>query len=124
MSDIKQKIIGTWKLVHSMVIEDSGEKRYPFGDDAIGYIMYDSFGKMAVQISRKKREVLEPHDYLAYFGHYEIDTEKELVRHFVEGSLHLNYIGQTLERKYFFYDNKMSLKPVDGKSREILWEKI
>lgn len=53
MSDIKQKIIGTWKLVHSVEIESSGNKRYPFGDDAIGYIMYDALGVMTVQICRK-----------------------------------------------------------------------
>jgi hypothetical protein len=26
------------------------------------------------------------HDYLAYFGRYEIDTDKQVVRHFVEGA--------------------------------------
>ncbi|MDX2163893.1 MAG: lipocalin-like domain-containing protein [Gammaproteobacteria bacterium] len=124
MSVIQEKIIGTWKLVHSVEIEHSGNKRYPFGEDAIGYIIYDAAGTMAVQISRRERQVFNEKDYLAYFGRYEIDLQNELVRHFVEGSLHLSYLGKILERKYHFYDNRMSLKPHDGTNREILWERV
>ena len=78
MTDIAQLIVGTWRLVHSIIIEADGKKRYPFGEDAIGYIYYSGTGLMAVQISRKARaEVKElarlKHDYLAYFGRYELD---------------------------------------------------
>lgn len=139
MHEINQIIIGTWKLIYSIEIDSSGNKFYPFGEDAIGYIMYDESNKMAVQICRKERKLfssksfassssqelsLIPKDYLAYFGSYEIDTEKEIVRHFVDGHLFPNNVGQVLERKYHFFDNKMSLKPWNGTNREILWEKI
>ncbi len=58
----------------------------------IGYICYSDTGIMAVQISRKSRaEVKElsrlKHDYLAYFGRYEIDLERQVVRHLLEGQL-------------------------------------
>lgn len=139
MDDIQKKIIGTWKLVYSVEIDAQGNKFFPFGDDAIGYIMYDASGKMAVQICRRNRkkfsdksfvnaseeELLNiPKDYLAYFGRYDIDLQNEVIQHLVEGSLFPNYIEQSLPRKYHFYEDKMSLKPWDGTNREILWQKI
>lgn len=138
MHKINQKIIGTWNLVYSIEIDAAGNKIYPFGDDAIGYIMYDKLGNMAVQICRKERKLfnsknltsstskelsLIPKDYLAYFGRYEIDTKSEVVRHFVNGHLFPNDVGKILERKYYFFDDKMSLKPWDGTNREILWQR-
>ena len=92
MEDIAKLIVGAWRLVHSIIIDADGKKEYPFGEDAIGYICYSDTGIMAVQISRKSRaEVKElsrlKHDYLAYFGRYEIDPDKQVVRHFVEGQL-------------------------------------
>jgi hypothetical protein len=138
MHEIQQKIIGTWKLVYSIEINSSGEKLYPFGEDAIGYIIYDASNKMAVQICRKKRKLFSaknfihtspdelstiPNDYLAYFGNYELDIDKKIVRHFVEGHLFSNHVGHVLERKYSFFDDKMSLKPWDATNREILCQK-
>jgi hypothetical protein len=46
--DPRTAILGTWRLVHSLECEPSGEKHYPFGEDAIGYIMYTDSGVMAV----------------------------------------------------------------------------
>ena len=70
----------------------TGKREYPFGEDAIGYIYYSDTGIMAVQISRKSRAEVKDlsrlkHDYLAYFGRYEIDPDRQVVRHLVEGQL-------------------------------------
>ncbi|MGZ4953478.1 MAG: lipocalin-like domain-containing protein [Methylobacter sp.] len=131
MKDIPQWIVGTWRLVHSVSISQEGVKEYPLGEDAIGYIYYSSTDIMAVQISRKSRSKVKDlahiqHDYLAYFGRYEIDTEKQVVRHFVEGQLFPgdHPEAEALERQYRFEGDFMSLKPVDGPHREILWQRI
>jgi catechol 1,2-dioxygenase len=129
MEDIAQRIVGTWRLVHSIHMNSDGKKEYPYGEDAIGYIHYSNTGIMAVQISRKSRDGVEDlaqlkHDYLAYFGRYEIDTEKRVVRHFVEGQLFPGDHPEILERRYRFKDDLMSLKPTDGTHREILWQRV
>ncbi len=109
-------IIGTWRLVHSIVNTD-GATEYPFGVDAIGYIHYSDAGIMAVQISRKARvEACDAsrlhHDYLAYFGRYEIDADSHVVRHFVEGQLFPGDHPEVLPRRYRFDRDLLSLKPL------------
>jgi hypothetical protein len=129
MADFTRLIVGTWRLVHSITITPDGKKQYPFGEDAIGYIHYSDSGVMTVQISRKSRNAPEDlsglkRDYLAYFGRYDIDTEQQVVRHFVEGQLFPGDHPGVLERKYRFDGDLLSLKPVDGTNREILWRRV
>ncbi len=126
--DITKLIVGTWRLVHSIELE-SGKKEYPFGEDAIGYIYYGDAGIMAVQISRRTRRKADDvsdlkRDYLAYFGRYEVDPERQVVRHFVEGQLFPGDHPGILERKYRFDGDFMTLKPLDGTNREIVWQRV
>jgi Lipocalin-like domain len=128
--DPRKAIVGAWRLVHSVEYRPGGEPYYPFGQDAIGFIFYSESGVMAVQIARRDRggdaaaRSGGPADYLAYFGRYELDTENQLVRHFLEGQIHPGRHPDILARKYRFYDDKLSLKPWnDGTDREILWQR-
>jgi Lipocalin-like domain len=128
-TDAPKGFVGTWRLVHTVEFMADGRTHYPFGLDAVGYIVYSESGVMAVQISRKTRSrdqsenLVGPADYLAYVGRDEIDTENELVRHILEGQLFPGGHPDTLERKYRFFDDKLSLKPWDGTNREILWQR-
>jgi Lipocalin-like domain len=127
--DARELIIGTWRLVHSVELQPGGEKHYPFGEDAVGYMIYTGDGVMSVQISRRQRsegvsDSSIREDYLAYFGHYEVDLKNEMVIHFLEGQLFPGSHPGRLERKYRFYDDKLSLKPHDGTNREILWQRV
>ncbi len=127
--DARELIIGTWRLVHSVELQPDGRRHYPFGEDAIGYITYTDAGVMSVQISRRRRtkaagDASIHTDYLAYFGQYEVDLQNEMVIHLLEGQLFPGSHPDRLERKYRFYDDKLSLKPHDGTNREILWERV
>ncbi len=126
--DPRTAFLGTWRLVHSVEYGPGGERHYPFGEEAIGYI-YSESGVMAVQISRRGRRIVGANpvigkkDYLAYFGRYELDLQNAVVRHLLEGELFPGH-AEDLERKYHFFDEKLSLKPVDGTNREILWQRM
>ena len=129
MEDIAKLIVGTWRLVHSVIVKEDGKEQYPFGEDACGYICYSDTGIMAVQISRKSRAEAKEvsrlkRDYLAYFGRYEIDPDQQVVRHFVEGQLFPGNHPAVLERKYQFDGDLMSLRPVDRTNQEILWQRV
>jgi Lipocalin-like domain len=129
LDDPRQAFVGAWRLVHSVEFGPGGARHYPFGDDAIGYLVYSETGVMAVQIARRdraegaQRTATVGSDYLAYFGRYEVDVENQLVRHILEGQIHPGYHPCTLERKFRFYDDKLSLKPWDDTDREILWQR-
>jgi hypothetical protein len=128
-NDPREVIVGTWRLVHSLEFQPGGQKHYPFGEDAIGYIIYTDAGVMSVQISRRRRaEAVSDSsikaDYLAYFGRYEVDLKSEMVIHLLEGQLFPGSHPDRLERKYRFYEDKLSLKPNDGTNREILWQRV
>jgi hypothetical protein len=128
-ADPRTAILGTWRLVHSVEYGPGGKVHYPFGEDAIGYIMYSELGVMAVQISMRRRPTVGPNpvvgkkDYLSYFGRYELDLQTSVVRHLLEGELFPGH-AEDLERKYHFFDEKLSLKPLDGTNREILWQRV
>ncbi len=129
MEDVAKLIVGAWRHVHSVIINAEGKKEYPFGEDAIGYICYSDTGIMAVQISRKERAEAKEvsrlkRDYLAYFGRYEIDPERQVVRHFVEGQLFPGSHPAVIERSYRFEGDLMSLRPVDNPNYEILWQRV
>ena len=129
MNDIAASFVGTWRLVHSISIGPDGKKEYPFGDDAIGYIHYSDTNIMGVQITRRLRGTTKDlahlqHEYLCYFGRYEIDVERKVVRHLLEGSLIPGDHPEVLERRYNFDGKLLSLKPLDGTNREILWERV
>jgi Lipocalin-like domain len=127
--DPKKAIIGAWRLVHLIEYRPDGTPDYPFGEDPIGYIVYSESGVMAIQITRQDRggdaarSLGVGSDYLAYFGRYEVHVDNQLVRHFLEGQLHPGNHPDTLDRKYRFYDDKLSLRPCDGVDRETLWQR-
>jgi hypothetical protein len=91
--------------------------------------LYSESGVMAVQIARRARPTAGPNpvvgkkDYLAYFGRYALDIQNEVVRRLLEGELFPGH-ADDLERKYHFFDDKLLLKPLDGTSREILWQRV
>jgi hypothetical protein len=129
MEDIAKLIVGAWRLVHSIIINADGKKEFPFGEDAVGYICYSGTGIMAVQISRKVRAEVKTlahlkHDYLAYFGRYEIDPDRQVVRHLIEGQLFPGVHPGVLERTYRFDGDLMTLRPVDKTNQEILWQRV
>jgi Lipocalin-like domain len=124
--DPRRAIIGMWRLVHYVEFGWGATRHYPFGEDAIGCISYSDSGFMSVQMSPRQRAqtpAVGKSDYLAYFGRFEVDTEKQLVRHLLEGQFFPGKHPEMLERKYRFYDDKLSLRPCDGPDWEILWQR-
>ena len=129
MDEFTERFVGTWSLVHAKGIDSNGKVEYPYGEDAVGSIIYGDSGIMAVQISRKSRKGSEDpsnlrHEYLAYFGRFEIDTGRQVVRHFIEGQLFPGQHPAVLERKYTFDGDLLSLVPLEGTNREILWRRV
>ena len=110
--DLKQQIVGTWRLVAYERLEN-GETSYPMGRTPAGYFTYDAHGRMAVQIMRADRPTLAASSlaeaapdelretvagHLAYCAAYRVDEAEGSVTHDVDVHLFPNALGTSLKR--------------------------
>ena len=112
-------LVGTWRLASYRLVGSRGRVRYPYGEDATGYILYGADGYMAVSIMSAGRTSFAGADilrrtteeaaeatftYLSYCCTYEVLPEDPgaldmgRVLHHVEVSLFPNWTGTTQER--------------------------
>lgn len=142
MDGIIEKLYGTWHLVsyESRIGQDVS---YPFGNNAIGQLKYGPEGKMSAQLMKSDRSKITSIDvyvgseqelteigYLAYFGTFDVDENKGIVTHFVEGSLFPKWVGTKLTRQFELQENRLTLTtpPIQTGGEQIIsvlvWEKI
>ncbi len=108
-------LIGSWKLVSYEDRDSSGVSVYPYGKAPAGLLIYDATGHMAIQIMATPPPDVASDDwdrftvnekvalwdgYIAYFGRYEVDSERKVVIHLAEADLSRLYIGRHEERHY------------------------
>jgi hypothetical protein len=137
-----ERFVGTWKLVSFETRGEDGEVAYPFGKDALGYIMYSADDYMSVTVLPKNRRRFNTQDilggtieekvtaaesYISYFGRYEVIQDR--VIHHVEASFFPNWVGVDQERFYRFDGNRLTLSAapmlINGKSQSahLIWDK-
>lgn len=114
-------LVGSWELVKGEVVGPNGQSRpllfIKGGENPSGLLIYSGDGWMSAQIAGANRPQnsrdnpngrnYQPEvgaailaSYYGYYGRYEVDEAKHLVRHFVSQALHPDEIGQTYERHY------------------------
>ena len=116
---------GVWKLVSSEFERADGVKTYPYGDGAIGMLIYDEHGYMSVHIMRPDRPIFSSGDirngsqdeikfafdgYLVYFGKFDFNEKEGSVTHHIQGSHFPNWVGQDQKRFFEFSGNRLTLK--------------
>ena len=111
----RESLIGAWKL-EEYYIEDNnkpGEKFYPLGKEATGFILYTPDGYVSAQMMAAGR----PHyaskrlhtgtieemsqaakGYMAYSGQYEVDESTNTCYHHMQVSMNPTWEGQTQKR--------------------------
>jgi hypothetical protein len=107
------RLVGNWTLVSYDAVAPDGSRSLPFGA-AVGRLSYDEHGHMAGQVMRPDRAPVNVGrgeaqqvraayiGYIAYFGTYEVDEAKGVVRHRVEGALNPTWVGGEQVRKMRF----------------------
>ena len=96
-------IIGTWQLTSWQAIADSTIS-YPYGQDAVGTLIYTEDGEVSLTLAHNNRDTLASDDrskidaesakkaytsYFAYTGNYKLDKENKKV---IEKDLDSNFI--------------------------------
>ena len=133
----KDEFIGTWLLVHSQVLNESGNWQVPENSvGMIGSISYSANGYMSFQSSRLGRsEILDGRiddlpieglrallsSYSAYYGTYEIDEENKTVTHNIIASSFLTAAGTSFVRTYSFSESQLTL--LNGEDRRFVWKR-
>jgi hypothetical protein len=144
---LREKFIGTWKLVSYEYRTLDGEVTYPMGRNMTGLLMYDAHGYMAGQLMNPDRMQFASGDkfrgspeevkrafegYTAYYGTYEVDEAEGAVNHKVESSMYPNWIGGVQKRFFEFSDNgqRLTLKTPPLRYADqpqtglLVWEKV
>lgn len=134
--------VGTWQLLSWKNVDEEGNITYPFGEDAIGYVLYSEDGYMSTNLMRANRPNFETDDvlggtteeraraektYVAYCGEYEINDNK--VIHHIKASLFPNWVGRNQERFFEFKNEQLTLStpliPIGGKKQRayLIWKR-
>lgn len=112
----RETVVGTWRLVSSILTDSAGKQTHSFGEHPLGRIMYTADGHMAAQLYNATRPKLGAEPAKAdpaavraaflglgtYFGRYTLDTVAHTVTHAVEGASNPESIGGKLVRSYRF----------------------
>ena len=136
-----KKFIGSWELLKWTAELNDGTEVFPFGEDALGRITYETNGSMSVQLMKNSRPKFlsedplqaKPHevivafkDFLSYCGSYEVYKNPDQVVHQIEISSFPNWTGQNQIRKFEFKDDLLILSTdTIGSSRHrLVWQKM
>ncbi len=139
---VEPSVVGTWRLVSCELRTADGQVSYPFGEDALGYIMYTAEGRMGVILAaadrpqfasgdilggRTEEVVAAAKSFTSYFGTYELRGDR--VVHHIEVSFFPNWIGVDQERVFEFDGDRLLLSTpptlIQGAQRtaHLIWER-
>lgn len=139
-SVLKDRFVGTWKLVSIEQRNARGDVIPPASSQAkrTGYLIYDPAGYVAVSImpvGRKKYADAQPTGdeakaaiagYAAYFGTFTIEEAGAQVTHHLQGSLNPG-MAPDQKRAFEFSGNRLTLKPpaaANGDQSRLTWERL
>jgi len=126
-----ERLLGAWSLVSFVVRRDGQPDRFPFGDDAVGLIVYEPSGRMSAVLSARERSsgatrLEDAHrvsaeakaasydSYLSYAGRWRIDGDE--VVHDVELALVPEVGGREQRRRVRLDGDELVLSyDVDGR---------
>jgi len=126
---MKDRLIGSWRLVSYETMDPAGRTGKPYGD-AVGRINYDENGNMAGQVMRPDRAGAEKAylGYIAYFGTYDVANDGRFVVHHVQGALNPAWVGGDQVRGLRFDGERLVLSAEVRKNEVVVrhvltWER-
>jgi Lipocalin-like domain len=143
-AQIRDRIVGTWKLVSTQEIKKDGTTRpfAAFGPHAKGFLMYQRDSYMCGQLVNPDRlkwsdpahatpeeKVAVADGSFAYCGRYEIDVKQEWIIHLPEVATDPGYVGSRQIRPYRFEGGHLIFSDAEKNdpsvaSWKLVWEKV
>jgi hypothetical protein len=139
----QNRFVGTWRLVSAETRTSDGQITYPWGRDALGYLVYNTDGYMMVAIMSCNPTKFASSDprggsveekaaafdtFLSYGGRYEVKGDR--VIHHMEVCSYPDWAGDNQERFFEFHDDRLELHapPVlfHGKQQtgHLIWQRV
>jgi Lipocalin-like domain len=143
-SEIREQIVGTWKLVSvEETMKDGTIRPIPsLGPHAKGFLMYQRDGYMCAQLvnpdqlqwadpahATPEEKMAVADRVFAYCGLYEIDVKQERILHLPEIASDPGYVGSRQIRPYRFERGRLIFSDTEKNdpailSWKIIWKKI
>jgi len=138
-------VVGTWQLTSRVDRDSAGNvlEEPSLGTNPIGYLVYDAFGNVFVQIMARHRslarvDITSPADtdnnsqvggYDAYFGRYVIDSLRGTVTHQLEGAISQTDVGRKLTRRLNVQGDTLTIQFEPGakgstRTRTLIWHRV
>lgn len=139
MAELKEQLIGTWKLVRYQDEDKDGNIFFPLGKDATGFITYNPDGYMSAQLMQQGRQAYESgdlhtgtqdemaeaaHGYVAYSGRFELDEENSTVYHTMEVSMNPTWLGDTQPRLFELEGDTLSIVNGNVPNQKLVWQRV
>jgi hypothetical protein len=139
--------VGTWRLISCDAHRRNGQVLPIYGPEPQGRLFYDAAGNMSVHIMQaghppfKEAHKFRATDlemrtayqgYEAYFSTYEVDWERCMISHRVQGGLFPNWTG-TLQSRFYRFEGPdrliLSTEPFDSLPTRrtvvtLVWERL
>jgi hypothetical protein len=148
-SEIRDRIVGTWRLVSTEETMQDGTTRpfSAFGPHAKGFLMYQRDGYMCAVLTNPdfhkaadraattparptpEEELAAAHGSFSYCGRYEIDAKQQQIVHLPEVASQPGYVGSQQIRPYRFEGDQLILSDVEKDDPavarwKIVWQKV
>ena len=141
---LKERMIGSWKLISWNVVSGGVEKTAPMGNGAVGIITYNPDGFMCVNIMAPNRPKFASPDvsvsslneksgafetFIGYCGRYEVNEAERFVTHRLDTSSYPNWTGCAQKRFVELSANqiKLSTPPILQQGAQLVhvlvWER-
>jgi len=125
--------VGTWELMSIERRSEAGDwvpATYPGSAQAVGILMYDDKGNMAVQLTTSPREVRLPdsmgfvNGYEAYYGRYEVDAGAGTVTHHRRNHLNQDLCCPSVVRYFQFSGDVLTLTIAPRQQGRLKWARV
>jgi hypothetical protein len=131
MSEIDPTIVGTWRLIGTLGVDDGGKALPPpYGPVPNGVVCFQSDGRMYCVLcdGRAALPADTPRQFMSYAGNYSFDGTTLSTR--VDASSDTSRVGGDQVRAVRFEDGRMVLAPPrrifagQMQRQELTWERV
>lgn len=143
-ADVRDRIVGTWKLVSTEeILKDGTTRPFPFlGPHGKGFLMYQRDGYMCADLVNPDRPKWADPSHttpeeknaaeegtFAYCGRYEVNVEQNQIVHLPEVATNPGYVGTRQIRPYRFEGSQLILSDAEKNDPSVthwklVWEKV